>query len=226
MKQALPNVNLGRRKTGVSHSFAFFANERGLPSRGGRITEVTSWCANRDMTRCKIAAGSSVRRRYETTCRLPSAGRFECCVRDAGASSEHNYQRKHAPGPAGGQAASKSNEEVVQATAESNEEVRERAAEDEQKVEPSRGIARRVGRPRCRPSTRQAYRKCPACPRVSRVPRLSRIAQGDIRIIAKLRGQVPARQEPREARGPESRSFCRPDCRRKSLSPGCCSPRR
>lgn len=117
------------------------ANDWGsLPPARGRITEVTPSGADPAMDRCKIAAGSSVRRRYETTCCFPSAGRFECCVLDAGSSSEHHYRRKHAPGPAGGQAPAKSVEEVSQETTESHEEIRDSATEADQEVETSHSI--------------------------------------------------------------------------------------
>ena len=126
----------------------------------GQITEVTAGVPAQAQLRCKIAAASSVRRRYETTCCFPSAGRFECCVLDAGSSSEHHYRRKHAPGPSGGQAPAKSVEEVGQETTESNEEIRNGATEADQEVETSHSILVAVGvLPRL-----QRFAKTDTCP--------------------------------------------------------------
>jgi hypothetical protein len=161
------------------------------------------------MARCKIPAGYSLRRRYETNCCFPSAGRFKRCLLDASSSSEHHYRRKHAPGSTIGQEAAKGVKEISQETTESNEEIPESATESV----PSHWIGLGI-----RPVV---VRQCSRF--IGRVPSVPGFDH--IEITAKLRGQDPPRQEPREEQGSESQSFCRPGCSCKSLSLGCCSLR-
>jgi putative component of membrane protein insertase Oxa1/YidC/SpoIIIJ protein YidD len=109
----------------------------GLPTRQRQDYRSNTGYASPAQLRCKIAAGSSVRRRYETHCRFYAAGCLDFGGGDTGSSSTHQSSRKCAPVPEGGQEAAKDVEEGKQETAESNEEIREGATEGDQEGEPS-----------------------------------------------------------------------------------------
>src|ERR1019366_5418750 len=136
-------LNLSGKASGAPtlHRRSLPLTEPSLLSRAparGRITEVTPCVPAPAQLRCKIAAGSSVRRRYDkTNCCFHAADRLECCMVNTGSSSTHQCRRKCTPVPVG-QDAAKNVKEGRQETAESNEEIREGATEGGQEGAKSR----------------------------------------------------------------------------------------